>query len=180
MRNIGSGIAFLVFPWEVVFPLLMLVQKVGRGKFWLANTTCHTQRNLWSTWKLPKKNYIYPFKWSRYHPMVQKFYCERYLSIQSMLGKKEKNTNISIFSTTPTYLKQTFVFFLLLFFSLNLSLREVFPYVESSWRSSNTAYNNNGVLVSAKTYPSIRGYYHEQAILHHKTRPLVSCIIHVL
>ena len=64
--------------------------------------------------------YIYPFKWSRYHPMVQKFYCERYLSIQSMLGKKEKkNTNISIFSTTPTYLKQTFVCF---FLSMNLSL----------------------------------------------------------
>merc|ERR1711954_311660 len=31
-------------------------------------------------------------------------------------GKKKKNTNISIFSTTPTYLKQTFVCFFLLFF----------------------------------------------------------------
>ena len=48
--------------------------------------------------------------------MVQKFYCERYLSIQSMLGKKEKNTNISIFSTTPTYLKHTFVCFFSFFF----------------------------------------------------------------
>ena len=54
--------------------------------------------------------------------MVQKLYCERHLSIQSMLGKKEKNTNISIFWTTPTYLKQTFVCFFFPFFSMNLSL----------------------------------------------------------
>ena len=56
-------------------------------------------------------------KWSRYHPMVQKFYCERYLSIQSMLGKKEKKyQHFNIFDYT--YLPKTdiclsfFLFFL--------------------------------------------------------------------
>merc|ERR1712175_55361 len=34
--------------------------------------------------------------------------------------KKKKNTNISIFATTPTYLKQTFVCFFSSFFSMNL------------------------------------------------------------
>ena len=54
--------------------------------------------------------------------MVQKFYCERYLSIQSMLGKKEKKyQNFNIFDYT--YLPKTDIclcFFL--FFSMNLSL----------------------------------------------------------
>ena len=72
-----------------------------------------------------QKNYIYPFKWSRYHPMVQKFYCERYLSIQSMLGKKEKKyQHFNIFDYT--YLPKTDIclsFFL--FFSMNLSLWRV-------------------------------------------------------
>ena len=44
------------------------------------------------------------------------------IAFQSMLGKNKKNTNISIFTTTPTYLKQTFVCFFF-FFSMNLSLR---------------------------------------------------------
>ena len=69
-----------------------------------------------------QKNYIYPFKWSRYHPMVQKFYCERYLSIQSMLGKKEKKyQHFNIFDYT--YLPKTDIcLFFFLFFSMNLSL----------------------------------------------------------
>merc|ERR1712173_180636 len=72
-----------------------------------------------------KKNYIYPFKWSRYHPMVQKFYCERYLSIQSKLGKKEKKyQHFNIFDYT--YLPKTDIcLFIFLFFSMNLSLSKV-------------------------------------------------------
>ena len=63
-----------------------------------------------------QKKYIYPFKWSRYHPMVQKFYCERYLSIQSMLGKKEKKyQHFNIFDYT--YLPKTDIcLFFFLFF----------------------------------------------------------------
>jgi len=65
--------------------------------------------------KASKKNYIYPFKWSRYHPMVQKFYCERYLSIQSMLGKKEKKyQHFNIFDYT--YLPKTDICLFFFFF----------------------------------------------------------------
>ena len=51
--------------------------------------------------------------------MVQKLFCERYLSIQIMLEKKgAENNKISKFPATPTYLK---LFFFLSFF-MNLSL----------------------------------------------------------
>ena len=67
-------------------------------------------------------SYIYPFKWSRYHPMVQKFYCERYLSIQSMLGKKEKKyQHFNIFDYT--YLPKTDICLFFFFF-----FYEPFPY----------------------------------------------------
>ena len=54
--------------------------------------------------------------------MVQKFYCERYMSIQSMLGKKEKKyQHFNIFDYT--YLPKTDIcLFVFLFFSMNLSL----------------------------------------------------------
>ena len=63
------------------------------------------------------KNYICPFKRS-------KLYCDRYLSIQSMLGKKGEKTYFSNFSATRTYLKLILLVFFLLFY-------EPFPNINS-------------------------------------------------
>ena len=54
---------------------------------------------------------------------LKKLYCERYLSIQSMLGEKDKNTNISTFLAYTYIPKLTFVsFFFFFLFFMNFSL----------------------------------------------------------
>ena len=90
--------------WEQVC-LLVLADLVGQGGL-----------GLWGDWG--------PLKFSPQHLV---FPWERYLSIQSMLGKKEnKYQHFNIFDYT--YLPKTDIclfFFLLLFFSMNLSLRQM-------------------------------------------------------
>ena len=52
------------------------------------------------------------------HHMVQNLYSERYLSIQTIVGKKrKKKTNISPFPGTHTYIKLTLVSLFSLFFA---------------------------------------------------------------
>ena len=105
---------FLVF-FLYLFPTLCITKPAAFGHSNHHHTLKSESVVLWG--KVHKKLHL-PFQEVKIPPpMVQKLYCERYLSIQSMLGKKKKkNTNISIFSTTPTYLKQTFVCFFSFFF----------------------------------------------------------------
>ena len=67
--------------------------------------------------------------------MVQKFYCERYLSIQSMLGKKEKKyQHFNIFDYT--YLPKTDIclFFFLFFYE---------PYPNDNYDSNDGSFGDN-------------------------------------